>query len=725
MKKTIAFAMTLILLFMLCIGELPTNAYADDTGYFGVGSYDDNQQGYRFTVYDYENKTVLSMLDVFYYQDGSKYNATVGHRELLKKRANGSTVRLGYGCKLQYLDIFNSVGKDVKQMRTRLITSKPANYSIWECKADYGTIFLPLTTDLDSAGTIKWTAKHLISTKLMTTDGTHSNVALVQLLEKLGYYLDVENADLLKSDKPLLPFEENYVLVAEPIYWFCNWFRVYSSGDFMQSEYFCGTTTEWAIYDQMVFNTYHKNVSGGVAGYGIHPVMGKLTYIASPLSCYQSERRVFGDYVIDKYTADDYKAESCYHPDSMNASEFAQIDKIIIEKMGVNVLTYNQMNEISLTVDISKTNTEFRPDTDAVISFRISQTDEEPIKYCPSYDDVGQSDAYGIKLTLTTQSFTDSKGRTISTPYELSKPIEITCDGLPAEASKTLAWTTLHMPDQTGTWRFKVQVDANIPSVVDDGAKEICFSKNVSYFTNTDVKGKKKVAKEFDYEITIVEPSEVYAIPPNTTADDESEGFVAPDPNSCTYISTPSVTELTWKYQKAVKNSKDSNNLFVEFKEETETARASLDKVYFPHLYDNIPSEYPSGIYADGLVHTRSGYGIGMSATMPVGKSYFQSGYVFYPEFSYVGYADKLELTRSGSYVTYNLPQNIYSLYYNTAKSDYSKVHFTPVWYPDGEYNAIVYMYDCWTPVGMMWDAAVYTIKLEGTVYDDWYITRH
>ena len=52
-------------------------------------------------------------------------------------------------------------------------------------------------------------------------------------------------------------------------------------------------------------------------------------------------------------------------------------------------------------------------------------------------------------------------------------------------------------------------------------------------------------------------------------------------------------------------------------------------------------------------------------------------------------------------------------------------MHFTPIWYPDGEYTVIIYYFDMWTPVGTVWNVASYSADISGTVFDDWYITRN
>ena len=52
------------------------------------------------------------------------------------------------------------------------------------------------------------------------------------------------------------------------------------------------------------------------------------------------------------------------------------------------------------------------------------------------------------------------------------------------------------------------------------------------------------------------------------------------------------------------------------------------------------------------------------------------------------------------------------------------RLHFTPIWYPDGDYCVSCEIYDVWTPAGMI-SARIDTnnITISGNMYDDWYTT--
>ena len=50
--------------------------------------------------------------------------------------------------------------------------------------------------------------------------------------------------------------------------------------------------------------------------------------------------------------------------------------------------------------------------------------------------------------------------------------------------------------------------------------------------------------------------------------------------------------------------------------------------------------------------------------------------------------------------------------------------HFTPIYYPNGEYNFIIVLSDSWTPAGMIMTYKTVTIQIVGNMYDDWYVGR-
>lgn len=101
---------------------------------------------------------------------------------------------------------------------------------------------------------------------------------------------------------------------------------------------------------------------------------------------------------------------------------------------------------------------------------------------------------------------------------------------------------------------------------------------------------------------------------------------------------------------------------------------------------------------------------------MPSSTAYtaVQRGYMQFPEFRFA--------PLTGQYCTLQKASGTFQFAANPA-ADGERVHFIPVWYPDGSYQASCYVYDCWTPAGMI-AARLDTSRLtiSGSLYDDWYV---
>lgn len=118
----------------------------------------------------------------------------------------------------------------------------------------------------------------------------------------------------------------------------------------------------------------------------------------------------------------------------------------------------------------------------------------------------------------------------------------------------------------------------------------------------------------------------------------------------------------------------------------------------------------------------KSGYGIEVEIASNVtgGSSNctgIQSACVYFPEFNYRKYRRDAKLPGASLLSTLYLPVNQYSI-------KQSKVHFTPIWYPDGIYTVYVETFDAWTPGGMLCSKGTASIDIEGNMWDDWYIRK-
>lgn len=117
----------------------------------------------------------------------------------------------------------------------------------------------------------------------------------------------------------------------------------------------------------------------------------------------------------------------------------------------------------------------------------------------------------------------------------------------------------------------------------------------------------------------------------------------------------------------------------------------------------------------------KSGYGINekLSTTVSTNDSSAvtgtQTAITYFPEFKYMSYWRILDETTGGLGAVFQFPKNRYSTYND-------RVHFTPVWMPDGSYTPYTYIEDCWTPVGMLSENLSNSVTISGSMWDDWHI---
>lgn len=95
-----------------------------------------------------------------------------------------------------------------------------------------------------------------------------------------------------------------------------------------------------------------------------------------------------------------------------------------------------------------------------------------------------------------------------------------------------------------------------------------------------------------------------------------------------------------------------------------------------------------------------------------------QYAYALLPEFNYQFGENKcitLEMKIIDSYVNWIFP----------TIGEIENAHYTPVWYPDGNYDIDIIRSDAWTPMGMLCcNDIISNIKINGNMYDDWYVGR-
>ena len=118
----------------------------------------------------------------------------------------------------------------------------------------------------------------------------------------------------------------------------------------------------------------------------------------------------------------------------------------------------------------------------------------------------------------------------------------------------------------------------------------------------------------------------------------------------------------------------------------------------------------------------KSGYGVSNTVTATVSTSapmshytYGQTAVSYFPEFNYSIYWRLLDRLSSGKTARFQFAENIYSTYKQ-------RVHFSPVWFPDGSYTINTHVMDIWTPAGMLCANLTDSVSISGSLYDDWHI---
>lgn len=118
----------------------------------------------------------------------------------------------------------------------------------------------------------------------------------------------------------------------------------------------------------------------------------------------------------------------------------------------------------------------------------------------------------------------------------------------------------------------------------------------------------------------------------------------------------------------------------------------------------------------------KSGYGIEMDVSTVLSSNApsshmtgAQNAVSYFPEFNYQTYWRLHDLKTRGLSAAFWLKPNDFSTYQ-------SRVHFTPIWYPDGSYIPITRVLDAWTPDGMLTLQLQSSITISDTLFSDWHI---
>ncbi|MDF2632435.1 MAG: hypothetical protein K0Q85_1031, partial [Caproiciproducens sp.] len=321
---------------------------------------------------------------------------------------------------------------------------------------------------------------------------------------------------------------------------------------------------------------------------------------------------------------------------------------------------------INLQIEAVTPNSDYRQGVEVMTTFRIKNLSRHDI--VPSHN-------------LTVSLFIRYSGRTITVPVKISVVI-------PAYGENLVYWKWA-VPQNAAGKVFSLTATVNSNGGVDE--------------TNT-----------ADNSAVLIRT--ITAATNSQTPDTQYE---SKSPSGFTIINPPAATCTSavwseWVYE---------NERFVKknygLKIDTATSEPQL-------IPDN---NSPSRKYENGYWQIRAGYGFSFSYSVGVssisGKflpntvtyTAWQSGYATFPEFKYS--------TAQNKYRTLERIGNVFIFYSNLYATRNARLHFLPLWYPDGDYVVSTTIYDLWTPAGMI--SATITSKpliIIGSAFDDYYVGK-
>ncbi len=337
-------------------------------------------------------------------------------------------------------------------------------------------------------------------------------------------------------------------------------------------------------------------------------------------------------------------------------------DSDIINFLGVGIVSFKEKEEI----EIEGSDYEYRTDTDVYTSITVSGSEHTPDN------------------PVTVRFYIKNKCYTVGNVVF-------------PEGSSQLVWVKWHTPKTKQTVRIRVVVegdaDANMTEIT---ANIVDLDENP---------------------------------PPDPTADDRNDGFRA-----VSVPHKPQRTSASWSVCKAkwipdwvwISNWQWHT---IEYFDGT-TGGYWQDHGYWE---DHGEWEFNSDFYSVSMSALmsikpddknptsigktmKSGYGINEKVTASVygngEHTSLQNAVAYFPEFCYKTYWRLLESTSSN---VLEYKKNVYSTYNN-------RVHFLPIWYPDGNYEVYTWAMDCWCPAGMLSVNLTDSVTIKGNLYSDWHV---
>lgn len=318
-------------------------------------------------------------------------------------------------------------------------------------------------------------------------------------------------------------------------------------------------------------------------------------------------------------------------------------------------------------------NSDYRRGTDIIVSYEI--TNDGVFDFTPS----NHLDA---TFKVTSRNDAGSTRQILNTSKDVIVP----------NYNKNLVYFKVSVPNDCRSLTFELDVSSTV--------------EEYNYINNTSTK-------------TVSVSSVVDSQTEETSFENTPTGFIAPSSTATTpTFGETAISSATWQIW-------EWSGGFT---------KRTYGLKYTPTISVTADSVVETETIHSGLTTMKSGYGIMFEATigiqsngytMPSGDAYTsaQNGALFLPEYQYSSGLNKYcTLEIASNKLTF--AQNTETLNSNGSNAN-RRVHFTPIYYPDGMYVVKSYIYDIWTPAGMISSATTTSkIKIDGNIYEDWFYTN-
>ncbi len=373
---------------------------------------------------------------------------------------------------------------------------------------------------------------------------------------------------------------------------------------------------------------------------------------------------------------------------------------------GMRLLKANAVNVVENDTEYDY---EYRVDTDVISSVRIYASDD----ITPDNRHFSEA-AYNNPVKNTATITISANGYSKSTEVVIP------------DGGSELVWLKWHTPSVPGDVTIQVNVSGNSAAKIDGTSRSATL-----------------IGKVVDLSLSE---------PPNPTANDRNDHFTLPSipvkaekttanwgVYDCNWIPNwvwhpkwewesdwHRVTEHGWKGSGENRHWGVTGHHWVDRGKWVDNGHW-VDEGHWEYDYTNYYASLTGNIIlepneksptADGEV-MKSGYGVNINvSTYPATNApsshvtNAQNVISYFPEFHYDTYWRLLDAIGSGEFA---FKENKYSTYN-------SRVHFSPLWFPDGKYSVYAEIIDMWTPDGMLRINLNDDVTIDGDLYMDWHI---